>query len=155
TDKLREGQELTVPFQVVHRAEAPESLQSVARAFYGDASRAKLLAEYNFRPSPMLAKGERVVVPIDHVRVRASRLASAPAGKTAQPERAASPAVVVASAQEIQRKEAELAARVGAQLTHAERLYKEGSYSEVPAALDKLLTEEDPSETQLAEIFRL
>jgi len=33
TDKLREGQELTVPFQHVHRTEVPESLQSVARAF--------------------------------------------------------------------------------------------------------------------------
>ena len=36
TDKLREGQDLLIPFQHVHRTEVPESLQSVARAFYGD-----------------------------------------------------------------------------------------------------------------------
>src|SRR5438874_1579504 len=74
TDKLREGQELLVPFQHVHRAELPESLQSVARAFYGDDSKEKLLADYNFRTSKMLAKGEKLLVPIAHVKIRAVRL---------------------------------------------------------------------------------
>src|SRR5262249_54786432 len=63
SDRLREGQELMVPFQHLHRASAPESLQSVARTFYGDASKAKLLADYNFRSAPMLAKGDPIVVP--------------------------------------------------------------------------------------------
>ena len=31
TDKLREGQDLLIPFQHVHHAEAPESISSVAR----------------------------------------------------------------------------------------------------------------------------
>jgi nucleoid-associated protein YgaU len=157
TDKLREGQDLVVPFQHVHRTDVPESLQSVARAFYGDASRAKLLADYNFRAAPMLAKGERILVPIAHVRIRAVRLQQPaperPVGKVAKEPPA--PQLAAAPPKEAQKREAELAERVGKQLSIAEKAYKEGSYSDVPAVLDKVLTDEDPSEAQLAEIFRL
>lgn len=158
TDKLREGQDLLIPFQHVHRTEVPESLQSVARAFYGDASKAKLLADYNFRTAPMLAKGEKVVVPIAHVKIRSVRLQPivdkpAPAGKTKEPPVA--PTLAAAPPKEAQKREAELAERVGKSLAIAEKAYKDGSYSDVPAVLDKVLTDEDPSEAQLAEIFRL
>jgi len=162
-DKLREGQELVIPFNVPHRADAPESLQSVARTFYGDAGRGKLLADYNFRSSPMLAKGERVVVPIAHVKIRAVYLQPSGGGaaavvtapgkpKVGEPERLA---VLAATEREAQRREVELAARVGGLLVEAEKSYKDGEYAEVSANLDKLLSEEDPSEVQLAEIFRL
>jgi hypothetical protein len=145
-DKLREGQDLLVPFQLVHHADAPESLQSVARAFYGDAAKAKLLADYNFRAAPMLAKGEKILVPIAHVRIRAVRL---------EPVKEPGRSVAAAAAKEALQREAELAAKVSAQLQQVEGKYKDGSYADVPAALDKLLTEDDPSEAQLAEIFRL
>jgi LysM repeat protein len=161
-DKLREGQELTVPFQHVHRTEVPESLQSVARAFYGDVSKAKLLADYNFRSAPMLAKGERLLVPIAHVRIRSVRLQPQPSaperppvGKAPPKEPPPQPQLAALPLKEAQKREAELAERVGKQLSIAEKAYKEGSYSDVPAVLDKVLTDEDPSEAQLAEIFRL
>jgi hypothetical protein len=130
----------------------------VAREFYGDASKAKLLADYNFRSAPMLAKGEKVVVPIAHVKIRSVRLQpvvekAAPAGKTKEPP--ATPTLAAAPAKEAQKREAELAERVGKSLAIAEKAYKDGSYSDVPAVLDKVLTDEDPSEAQLAEIFRL
>jgi hypothetical protein len=153
TDKLREGQDLLVPFPLLHRAEAPESLQSVARAFYGDASRAKLLADYNFRATPMLAKGERVIVPVAHVRIRAIRLQ--PVARPQPPKGTPATATEPAPAADPVEREKELAARVAGQLLQVEKSYKEGSYSDVPAALDRLLTQEDPSEAQLAEIFRL
>jgi hypothetical protein len=156
TDRLREGQDLLVPFQHVHRTEVPESLQSVARAFYGDASKAKLLADYNFRSAPMLAKGERVLVPVAHVKVRTVRLQpvvdKAPPGRLKEPP---APTLAAAPPKEAQKREAELAERVGKQLSIAEKAYKDGSYSDVPAVLDKVLTEEEPSEAQLAELFRL
>jgi LysM repeat protein len=160
SDKLREGQELVIPFQHLHQAEAPESLASVARAFYGEPSRAKLLQEFNFRSSPMLAKGEKIVVPIAHVRIRSVRLQASPPPKPAakkdkDKEKEPVPALAAAPAKEAQKREEELAQRVGAQLMLAEKSYKDGSYSDVPAALDKLLTDEDPSESQLAEIFKL
>jgi LysM repeat protein len=160
-DKLREGQELTIPFQHLHQAEAPESLTSVARAFYGDGSRAKLLQEFNFRSSPMLSKGDKIIVPIAHVHIRSVRLQQAPPppppkkkGATPDPT-PPQPLVVPLPAVEAQRREAELAERVSLHLRLAEKAYKEGEYAEVPAQLDKLLAAEDPSEPQLAEIFRL
>ncbi len=155
-DKVREGQEIIMPFQVVHRADAPESLSSVAKTFYGDSAKAKLLADYNFRTAPMLAKGERVTVPIAHVKIRAVYLQppAATAPPVAKPEVDHS-ALAVASEREAQRREVELAARIGGLLAEADQSYKEGNYTEVSANLDKLLSEEDPSESQLAEIFRL
>ena len=157
TDKLREGQDLLIPFQHVHRTEVPESLQSVARSFYGDASKAKLLADYNFRTAPMLGKGEKILVPIAHVHVRAVRLqpiAEKPAVGSKVKEVPA-PTLAAAPPKEAQKREAELAEKVGKELAVAEKAYKDGSYSDVPAVLDKVLTEEEPSEAQLAELFRL
>jgi LysM repeat protein len=156
-DKLREGQELLIPFQHLHTADAPESLSAVARAFYGDASKAKLLSDFNFRNAPMLAKGEKLLVPIAHVRIRAVRLQTPPTPSPAPREGRPPPPtpVAAASADEARRREEELAARVASQLSQAEKAYKEGAYQDVPATLDKLLAAEDPSEAQLAEIFRL
>jgi LysM domain len=157
TDKLREGQDLLIPFQHVHRTEVPESLQSVARSLYGDASKAKLLADYNFRSAPMLAKGERILVPIAHVHIRAVRLlpvVEKPSSKAAK-ETPPVPQLAPAPTKEAMKREAELAERVGKQLAIAEKAYKDGSYSDVPAVLDKVLTEEEPSESQLAELFKL
>jgi phage tail protein X len=149
-EKLKEGQELVIPFQHVHVAPAPESLQSVARAFYGDTGRARMLGEYNFRNAPMLAKGEHLLIPIVHIRIRSVRLDTAKAKEPAAPKAP----VPTAPSQEAQKREAELAARVQQQLAAVENKYKDGNYQDVPSALDKMLTEEDPSEAQLAEIFR-
>jgi LysM repeat protein len=161
-DKLREGQELVMPFEITHRAEAPESLSAMARTYYGDASKAKLLADYNFRSSPLIAKGERVLVPIAHVKIRAVYLQPVNPPVVTEPDKTISvapgavpPPVAPASEREAQRREVELAARVGGLLVEAEKSYKDGAYAEVAADLDKLLSEEDPSEGQLAEIFRL
>jgi LysM domain len=151
-DRLREGQDLLVPFQHVHRAEAPESLASVARAFYGDAGKARLLADFNFRSSPMLAKGDRLLVPIGHVKIRAVRLAPTPPAPRNKP--APPPTLAAAPAKEAQKREAELAEKIAGQLATVEKIYKEGNYADVPGALDKLLVE-DPAESQLADIFRL
>ena len=147
-ERPREGSDLLVAFQFVHRAAAPESVASIARAFYGDPAQARMLLAYNFRVAPTLATGERIVVPITHVRVRSVRLAKAEA-------RAAAKQVDEAPRVEAERREAALAARVAARLKHAEASLREGNYDDVPAALTKLLSEEEPSEAQLVEIHRL
>jgi len=158
TDKLREWQDLLIPFQHVHRTEVPESLQSVARSFYGDASKAKLLADYNFRTAPMMAKGEKILVPISHVHIRAVKLqpiVEKPVVGSSKVKEVPVPTLAPAPAKEAQKREAELAEKVGKELAVAEKAYKDGSYSDVPAMLDKVLTAEEPSESQLAELFRL
>ena len=65
------------------------------------------------------------------------------------------PTLAAAPTKEALKREAELAERVGKQLAIAEKAYKDGSYSDVPAVLDRVLTVEEPSEAQLAELFRL
>jgi len=164
SDRLREGQDLIIPFQHIHHAEAPESLTSVARNFYGDPGKAKLLQDYNFRASPMLAKGERIILPIAHVRVRSvhlQQLQAPPTVASKKPRREprereeTAPTLAAAPDKEAEAREAELAQKVSALLLTAEKAYKEGAYEAVPAQLDKLLAAEDPSEAQLAEIFRL
>jgi hypothetical protein len=113
--------------------------------------------DYNFRSAPMLAKGDKVLVPISHVKIRAVRLLPvaekpAPPGKAKEPP---APTLAAAPTKEALKREAELAERVGKQLAIAEKAYKDGSYSDVPAVLDRVLTVEEPSESQLAELFRL
>lgn len=71
---LVEGQPITVPFHVTHVAANRETLASIAAAFYGDSSKAELLRGYNFKSGRLLKKGEAVIVPIVHVRVRESKL---------------------------------------------------------------------------------
>jgi LysM repeat protein len=158
TDKLNVGQDLLMPFVHLHKVQKPEALASVAKDFYGDSSKAKFLADFNFRPVSMLAPGDKLLIPISHVRIRAVRLqAPPPPVKDKAPDKHTAPVVPVAvtPAKEAQKLEEELAERVAAQMAVAEKAYKEGSYSDVPAALDKLLTAEDPSEAQLAKIFEL
>ena len=72
-DSLAAGTILYVPLHVVHVAQAPESLAAVAQTYLGDARQAALLAKYN-GVDKSLEKGESIIVPALHVRVRASRL---------------------------------------------------------------------------------
>lgn len=68
------GQTLSIPFHVVHQAERKVTLRSIALAYFGDAKYQDLLRNYNFLESNTLEKGEKVVIPIAHVRVPANRL---------------------------------------------------------------------------------
>ena len=106
-----------------------------------------------------------MVVPITHVKVRSVRLPPPVPQRTKKPERPqhrspGGPARGRAAhrdggERDAERREAELAAKVRSRMQEAERHYSEGNYTEVPAALVKLLTELEPSEAQLVEIYRL
>ena len=91
-----------------------------------------------------------MLVPIGHVHIRAVRLQPVVEKPNVGSKQKEVPAPVLAPAppEEAQKREAELAERVGKQLAIAEKAYKEGSYSDVPAVLDKVLTDEDPLGTQ-------
>ena len=96
-------------------------------------------------------------MPIAHVHIRAVRLQPVVEKPVvgSKVKEAPAPTLAAAPPKEAQKREAELAEKVGKQLAVAEKAYKDGSYSDVPAVLDKVLTEEEPSEAQLAELFRL
>jgi LysM repeat protein len=155
TDRIGPGTEIQLPFHFVHTTRPGETLTSIAKAYYGDPAQARLLALYNFRKGINQAPlpGERLVIPITHVRVRAVRLPN-PRPQRRLPPQVVSPKVPE-SEPDPQKLEAELAAQVRSRVRDAERAYNEGNYTDVPAALIKLLTEVDPSEAQLVEIYRL
>lgn len=68
------GQTLKIPFHVVHKAERKVTLRSLALAYFGASKYQKLLRDYNFLDRNTVDKGEKIIVPIVHVRVPASRL---------------------------------------------------------------------------------
>jgi LysM repeat protein len=71
---LGDGQKLTIPFHVRHVAADKETLASLAATFYGDSRKAELLRGYNFLQAKLVKKGEELIVPISHVRVRDAKL---------------------------------------------------------------------------------
>jgi hypothetical protein len=134
-EEPRPGQDLLIPFHLLHQAQAPETLGMVAAALYGDSRRAELLRDYNFRSSSRLDRGERIVVPITHVKVRPSKMAH----------------VVDVAAEETAARRA-TSQRVAAGIEEAQRLYRDGQYAEVVERLVKLMAEEDPTEDEVANI---
>ncbi len=71
---LATGQEVMIPFHVKHVAASKETLEQLAATFYGDAGKARLLKGYNFLSGRPLKKGESLIVPVIHVRIRESKL---------------------------------------------------------------------------------
>jgi LysM repeat protein len=70
TDVPPIGTQLSIPIQITHVAQTPESLASLAAYFWGDAKQAEVLRRYNFLDKATLEKGESLIVPIIKVRVR-------------------------------------------------------------------------------------
>jgi LysM repeat protein len=73
-DSLAAGSVVSVPFTVTYTANADVPLAAIATAYLGKPDRAKVLRGYNFLDKDTLARGESIVVPIFHVRVRSSML---------------------------------------------------------------------------------
>lgn len=71
---LPAGLVISVPFHVTHTAAADESVASIALAYFGDAASAAMLRGYNFLERDTLARGETLVIPIHHVKVRDSAM---------------------------------------------------------------------------------
>lgn len=137
-EEVRPGQDVVIPFHLTHEAQSAETLGMVAAAYYGDSRKGDLLREYNFRSSSRLDRGERVLIPIVHVKVRESKM----------------PKMGDVAAQEVAARRA-TSARVAAAIEDAERLYREGKFAEVATRLVRILMEEDPSEDEIAQIQEL
>jgi hypothetical protein len=84
---LAGGATLSIPFHVTHTAAAEESIASIAAAYFGDSKNADMLKRYNFLDKAAIEKGEAIVVPIFHVRVRASKLPPPDADSRTRAER--------------------------------------------------------------------
>jgi hypothetical protein len=136
---LAPGQELIIPFHAVHTAEGSETLKDIGLAYYGDGSRAELLAAYNFRAANKpLKKGEKLIVPITDVRIRQEKL---------PPQ---DPALV-----EREKKRKDMTAQVDEAWPRAEQAWKEGRYAVVRDALVGLEVDYLDSETAARVAYRL
>ncbi|HUQ01201.1 MAG TPA: LysM peptidoglycan-binding domain-containing protein [Kofleriaceae bacterium] len=69
---LAAGLVISVPFHVTHTAATDESLTSISLAYFGDSGNAGMLRGYNFLEADTLPKGQTLVIPIHHVKVRDS-----------------------------------------------------------------------------------
>lgn len=118
------GQVIEVPFHVTHRAASDEKVTDIAAAYFGDKRKAKLLREYNFLKKDTVSKGDSIIIPINHVRVQASKLPPPDADSTAR----------VAKRAEMQKKAKEL-------LPTVRSAWNEGDYGAVKRALTPLSTE--------------
>lgn len=115
---LAAGRTLTIPFHVVHTAVGAETLASIASAYFGDSKSAALLRGYNFLERDALATGDTIVVPINHVKVRASAMPPIDAESKARTEK--------------RRQMIEIATRA---LPRAEEAWRAANYAEVKREL--------------------
>lgn len=86
-EKVAAGATISVPFHVIHTAAAEESLASIAAAYFGNSKNGEMLRRYNFLDKDAINNGEKIVVPIFHVRVRSSKLPPINADARARSER--------------------------------------------------------------------
>ncbi len=72
-DNLAAGTPLIVPFTITHVAGGAESLETVAKIYYGKLKLADMLRRYNFLDKTTLDKPETILVPSYGVRVHPSK----------------------------------------------------------------------------------
>ena len=72
-DSLPVGEEINVPFHILHRVTSKQTLEDIASLYLGDPKHASLLQEYNFLDSNPPNKRTMIAVPVPHVQVRTAR----------------------------------------------------------------------------------
>jgi hypothetical protein len=77
TDALTAGTPIEIPLTVVHESAGAETLAMIAASYFGDSKNADMLRRYNSLDHDTLDKGEKVIVPIIHAKIRAQKVASA------------------------------------------------------------------------------
>lgn len=118
---LAAGVVISVPFHVTHTAAADESLNSIALAYFGDAGNAQMLRGYNFLTADTLPRGQSIIIPIHHVKVRDSVLPPADAESKARTE-----------------KRRAMVEAAGEKLPHAQAAWRRGGYGDVKRELIEL-----------------
>jgi hypothetical protein len=118
---LPAGTHLVIPFHITHVASAEERLANIATVYFGDTKNAELLGRYNFLDRPVVAKGETILVPILHVRMRESKVLPGDDESTARTE-----------------KRQQIAARVVTALPTAMAAWRDGNFAAVKRELADL-----------------
>jgi LysM repeat protein len=81
------GTKIEIPFHVTHVAADKETLAQISLAYFGDQKQVEMLKTYNnLGDKSQLDKGESLVIPIFHVRVRPEKLPQIDAQSSARLE---------------------------------------------------------------------
>jgi LysM repeat protein len=125
-DGLPAGTLITIPFTIVHAAQATESISDIAKAYFGDGKNTELLRRYNFLEKAAIDKGEQLIVPVYHVRLSAAKMPALDAESKARRDH---------------RREA--SGRVARALPAARQAWKDGDFAGVKGALAQIAPDLD------------
>jgi LysM repeat protein len=120
-DDLASGTPLQIPFTITHTAAGTEAISDIAKAYFGDSKNASLIRRYNFLERDAIEKDEKIIVPINNVRLQASKMPAMDAEAKARRDR--------------QREAQTRALRV---LPIARQAWHDGEFSGVKAALSEI-----------------
>lgn len=71
---LAAGQVIKIPFHVRYKAKGKSSLREISLSLFATPKNAGMLKRYNFLDKEVLAAGDSIVIPIQHVQVRRSKM---------------------------------------------------------------------------------
>jgi len=125
-DSPAAGTVLTIPLHVTHVATANESLAQISTTYFGDAKQADMLKRYNNLDRTSIDKGDSIIVPNLHTRVRAGKMPAMDADSKDRRDR--------------QRK---AQADIAEALPRARSSWLLGDFAQVKAALEHVADETD------------
>jgi LysM domain len=133
-DDLASGTPLQIPFTITHTAGGTETIAMIAAAYFGpDTKNASLIRRYNFLEKDAIEKGEQLIVPINNVRLQASKMPALDAEAKARRDR---------------QREAQV--RASKSLPAARLAWREGDFAAVKAALSSVELDVDYLDTAQA-----
>ncbi|MBA3462756.1 MAG: LysM peptidoglycan-binding domain-containing protein [Deltaproteobacteria bacterium] len=134
TDDLASGTPLQIPFTITHTSAGTEAVSDIAKAYFGDSKNASMIRRYNFLEArDGIEKDEKIIVPINNVRLSASKMPAMDAEAKARRDR--------------QRESQARAARV---LPVARQAWHQGEFAAVKAALSEVELDVDYLDTAQA-----
>jgi hypothetical protein len=77
SEALTAGTQIEVPLTIIYEPAGPETLAQISATYFGDAKYADLLKRYNFLDQGTVDKGDKLTVPVVHVKIRAQKLPAA------------------------------------------------------------------------------
>lgn len=134
--RVAKNTKVLVPFRVPHAVTSGDTYESLARTYYGDSRRAKLITEYNLVSGTAPSPGSTLEIPIGRVRIAAAVLHELTNQR------------VLGVGHDQRRVDREA-------LREANALLRRAQYWRVPLDLIRLLARQIPSDTYVAEVFHL
>lgn len=134
--RVAKGAQVLVPFRLPHAVSSGDTYEGLARLYYGDARRAKLISEYNLVSGTAPSPGSTLEIPIGRVRISTEVLHELTNQR------------VLGVGHDQQRVDREA-------LREANALLRRAQYWRVPLDLVRFLARQIPSDTYVAEVFKL